>query len=126
MLAPGSVFRWPMTHICTTIDIHALPDRVWAVHEIEHWSEWTPTVLGVQLLRPGTLMAAGHWIEGSANGHRATLSLDFSGPLGSLWTRLTRGLNGRYLAMEAQGLKRHAKAGVRSQPSKDSGMGGSR
>jgi carbon monoxide dehydrogenase subunit G len=137
-----------MTHIHTTIDIQAAPDRVWeAVCDIEHWSEWTPTVIGVQRLDPGPLavgsraivrqpkllparwqiteleegrsfswftcgpgmsVTARHLIEGAADGSRATLSLDFSGPLCPLCARLTRGLNERYLALEARGLKHRA------------------
>jgi len=46
----------------------------------------------------------------SRNRSRATLSLEFSGPLGPLVARLTRGLNTRYLALEAQGLKKRAEA----------------
>src|SRR5215472_7231395 len=45
-----------MTHIYTTIDIEAPPDRVWAVvRDIEHWSEWTPTVISVRVLDPAPL-----------------------------------------------------------------------
>src|SRR5581483_752721 len=50
---------------------------------------------------PGISVTARHAIEGAGNESRATLSLDFSGPLGPLCARLTRGLNTRYLAMEA-------------------------
>jgi len=142
-----------MTHIYTTIDIQAPPDRVWAaVRDIEHWSEWTPTVISVRSLDPGPLaigtraivrqpkllparwqitkleegrsftwitrgpgivVTARHAIEGAANGSRAMLSLDFSGPLGPLCARLTRGLSARYLDLEARGLKKHAEAGSR-------------
>jgi uncharacterized membrane protein len=139
-----------MTHVQTTIDIEAPPDRVWAaVRDIERWSEWTPTVISVQPLDPGPLavgsraivrqpkllparwqitelqegrsftwitrglgilVTACHSIEDAANGSRVTLSLDFSGPLGPLCARLTRGLNARYLALEARGLKKRAEA----------------
>src|SRR3954453_10587572 len=45
-----------MTHIQTTIDIQAPPDRVWAaVRDIERWPEWTPTVISVRPLDPGQL-----------------------------------------------------------------------
>jgi len=45
-----------MTHIYTTIDIQALPDRVWAaVRDIEHWSDWTPTIISVRPLDAGPL-----------------------------------------------------------------------
>lgn len=142
-----------MTHIYTTIDIQAPPDRGWAaVRDIEHWSEWTPTVIGVRSLDagplatgtraivrqpkllparrqiteieegrgftwimrgPGILVTARHSIEGAANVSRAMLSLDFSGPLGPLCARLTRGLNPRYPDLEARGLKKRAEAGSR-------------
>ena len=142
-----------MTHIYTTIDIQAPPDRVWAaVRDIEHWSEWTPTVISVRSLDPGPLaigtraivrqpkllparwqiteledgrsftwitrgpgilVTARHSVEGAANGSRAMLSLDVSGPLGPLCARLTRGLNARYLDLEARGLKKRAEAGSR-------------
>jgi len=155
-----------MTYIHTTIHIQAPPDRVWAaVRDIEHWSEWTPTVISVRPLDPGPLavgnraivrqpkllparwqiteleegrsftwitrgrgilVTARHSIEDAANGSRATLSLDFSGPLGPLCARLTRGSNARYLAIEAQGLKKHAEAEARSQASKIGSAGGSR
>jgi carbon monoxide dehydrogenase subunit G len=45
-----------MKHTQTTIDIQAPHDRVWAaVCDIEHWSEWTPTVISVRPLDPGPL-----------------------------------------------------------------------
>jgi len=154
-----------MTHIYTTIDIQAPPDRVWAaVRDIEHWSEWTPTVISVRPLDPGSLavgtraivrqpkllparwqvteieegcsfswitrgpgilVTARHSIEDAANGSRATLSLDFSGPLGPLCARLTRGLSARYLAIEARGLKKRAETDARSHASKIGSAGGS-
>jgi hypothetical protein len=139
-----------MTHFDITIDIQAPRDRVWAtMRDIEHWSDWTPTVISIRRLDagplavgaraivrqpkllpvrwqitkleegrsftwitrgPGILVTAHHSVEGAAAGSRATLSLDFSGPLGRLCARLTRGLNERYLALEAQGLKKHTEA----------------
>jgi uncharacterized membrane protein len=54
---------------------------------------------------PGVHVTARHQIEPTAGGSRVKLSLQFSGPLAPLVTRLTRGLNERYLTMEAQGLK---------------------
>ena len=155
-----------MSHIYTAIDIQAPPDRVWAaVRDLEHWSEWTPTVISVRPLDigplaigdkaivrqpklfpacwqiteleegrsfswitrgPGILVTARHSIEDAASGSRATLSLDFSGPLGPLCARLTRGLNARYLAIEAWGLKKRAEAEARSQASKIGSAEGSR
>jgi len=142
-----------MKHFGTTIDIKAPPDQVWgALRDVEHWSEWTPTVIQIRRLDvgplaigtrviirqpkllparwqvievdegrsftwitvgPGIRVTARHSVEGTANSSRVTLSLDFSGPLGPLAARLTRGLNERYLDLEARGLKKHAEAGSR-------------
>ncbi len=45
-----------MTHLETTIDIQAPPDRVWAaMRDIEHWSEWTSSVITARLLNAGPL-----------------------------------------------------------------------
>lgn len=54
---------------------------------------------------PGMRLEARHWVEGTGNTSRATLSIQFSGVLGPLFARLTRNLNDRYLALEAEGLR---------------------
>ena len=59
---------------------------------------------------PGVRVTARHSVEGAANGSLVTLSLEFSGPLGPFCARLTRGLNERYLALEAWGLKKRGEA----------------
>jgi hypothetical protein len=145
-----------MTHFDTTIDIQAPPDRFWAIlFAIEHWFEWTPTVISIRQLDAGPLavgiraivrepkllparrqvmefeegcsfVIACHSIEDAANGSRATPALDFSGPLGPLCACLTSCLNTRYLAIEARGLKKRAEAEARSQASKVGCAGGSR
>ena len=156
-----------MTHLETTIDIQAPPDRVWAaMRDIEHWSEWTSSVITARLLNPGPLavgsraivrqpkllpaqwqiteleegrgftwitrgpwmlVTARHSIEGAANGtSRVTLSLDLSRPLGPIFARLTRGLNTRYLTLEARGLKKRAEQEAQAQVSKIGRAGGSR
>ena len=147
-----------MTHIYTSIDIQAPPDRVWeAVSDIEHWSEWTSTIISIRPLDtgplavgkraivrqpnllpalwriteleegrsfawitrgPGVLVTARPSIEDCANGSRATLSLDFSGPLGPFCARVSRDLSARYLAKEARGLKKRAETDAWSQDSK--------
>lgn len=142
-----------MTHFQTTIEIQAPPDRVWtALSDIEHWSEWTPTIISIRQLDPGPIavgtraivrqpkllparwqvaevlegrsftwitlgpgihVTGRHSVEGVANRSQVTLSLDFSGPLGPFFARLTRSLNERYLDLEARGLKKHAEEGSR-------------
>jgi carbon monoxide dehydrogenase subunit G len=54
---------------------------------------------------PGVRVVARHAVEAVGRGSRATLSLQFGGVLGGLVARLTRGLNNRYLNLEAAGLK---------------------
>ena len=133
-----------------TVDIEAPAARVWAVvRDVEHWSEWTPSINSIRPLDPGLLkvgtiavirqpkllparwlvteiqegrsftwitrlpgllVTACHLVAGEGNHSRATLSLYFSGPLGALCARLTRGINARYLALEARGLKMRAEA----------------
>ena len=59
---------------------------------------------------PGTRVVARHAVEPVAQGSRVTLSLSFSGLLGPLVARLTRRLNERYLALEAEGLRKRSMA----------------
>lgn len=132
----------------TTIDIEAVPDRVWTVVcDVERWPEWTPSVTHIERLdagplavgsrarvrqprlapavwevtaldegrsftwvtrAPGVLVSAYHGVAPRADGARATLTLEMSGPFGSLLAWLLRGLNRRYLGLEAQGLKRRS------------------
>ena len=54
---------------------------------------------------PGMRLHARHSVEGAGNTNRATLSIQFSGPLGPLFERLTRKLNDHYLALVAKGLR---------------------
>jgi uncharacterized protein YndB with AHSA1/START domain len=57
---------------------------------------------------PGVRVAGRHGVEPSPQGSRATLSVQFSGALARLVARVTRRLNERYLALEAQGLARRS------------------
>jgi len=49
-----------------------------------------------------------HAVEPVSGGTRAILSLRFEGMLGGLLARTTAGINDRYLALEAAGLKRRS------------------
>ena len=53
---------------------------------------------------------ARHQVEAFGEGSRATLSLRFAGLLAGLFGYLTRGLNERYLALEAKGLKQRSES----------------
>jgi carbon monoxide dehydrogenase subunit G len=76
-------------------------------------AEWTVTALepgrGFRIVSrsPGATVEANHWAEPVPGGHRSrvTLSVTFGGFLGRIIGRMTRGLNERYLAQEAAGLK---------------------
>jgi uncharacterized membrane protein len=78
-----------------------LPPAKWEVIELKE-QERTFTWM---TRAPGMRLTARHWVEVTRDGSRATLSIQFSGPLGGLLARLTRKLNERYLALEAKGLK---------------------
>jgi hypothetical protein len=60
---------------------------------------------------PGIMATAGHRLESTTRGTIATLSVHFGGPLGAVAGWLLRGLNNRYLALEAAGLKRRSEEG---------------
>lgn len=57
---------------------------------------------------PGLWVHARHSVIAIEGGARATLALDYSGLAGGMMTRLTRGITERYLALEADGLKRRS------------------
>lgn len=79
---------------------------VWEVTELSEGQGFTWVTRS-----PGVLVAARHSVEPAPGGARATLSVEFSGILAALVARLTRGLNERYLALEAEGLRRASVAG---------------
>jgi hypothetical protein len=78
-----------------------LPPAKWVVIELnEEERTFTWMTRG-----PGLRLTARHGVEATRGGSRAALSIQFSGPIGGLFARLTRKLNERYLALEAKGLK---------------------
>jgi uncharacterized protein YndB with AHSA1/START domain len=77
-----------------------LPPVVWQVSELLEGRSFTWVTQS-----PGVSVIAKHSVEPAGQGARATLSIRFSGLLGSLVARWTRGLNERYLALEAEGLR---------------------
>ena len=80
-----------------------LPPAVWQVSELQEGRSFTWINRS-----PAVRITAKHSVEPLANGARAKLSLNFAGLLGPLVARLTRGLNERYLALEAEGLRRRS------------------
>jgi uncharacterized membrane protein len=90
-----------------------LPPAKWRVTELdESRRSFTWTSRG-----PGVLVIARHWVEVFGEGSRVTLSLRFAGVLAGLFAYLTRGLNDRYLAMEANGLKQRSESRRPDPPS---------
>jgi len=63
---------------------------------------------------PGIRVLAQHIIEPSVDGTRVTLSVQYDGLLGGILGRLIAGINRRYIALEADGLKRRVEAGSRA------------
>lgn len=61
---------------------------------------------------PGVRATARHVIEPAGAGSRVTLSVHFGGALGWFVAKMVRGLTERYIAMEAEGLKRRSEENV--------------
>ena len=78
------------------------PPALWTVTDVRDASfTWVSRA-------PGLLVTARHFVVPAGAGARATLSLNFAGLLGPLFGRWTSGINNRYLAMEAAGLKQRS------------------
>lgn len=111
--------EWTPTVISITRK-DAGPLRVGAVAHIRQpklpATDWTVTALDDgrgfewRAKSPGVKVTARHAVEPLFGGTRATLSIQFHGVLGGVIGRLTSGMNRRYLALEADGLKRRAEA----------------
>jgi hypothetical protein len=83
-----------------------LRPAVWQVTELDPAARtfaWVTRAPGVQVV-------GWHRVEPHGAGSKASLTLHFSGFLSPLITRLYRGLNERYLALEAKGLKQRSEA----------------
>jgi uncharacterized membrane protein len=80
-----------------------LPPAVWEIVAFDEGRGFTWVSRG-----PGVRVTAGHVVEPAADGSRATLRLEFGGPLGALLAWTTSGINRRYLGMESAGLKRRS------------------
>jgi uncharacterized membrane protein len=77
-----------------------LPPATWRLVELDAGRNFTWIAAS-----PGVRVTARHGVEPAGRLSRVTLSIQFSGPLGALVAWMTSGLNDRYLALEAAGLK---------------------
>jgi uncharacterized membrane protein len=94
-----------------------LPPARWRVTELDEPGRsfiWVSSGLGLRVI-------ARHSVEACGAGSRAALSLRFSGILAGLFGRLMRGLNDRYLALEAKGLKQRSEGSPPDSPSCNDG-----
>jgi hypothetical protein len=82
---------------------------IWKVTELNEGRGFTSITSS-----PGVRVTARHGVEAIPGGTRALLSIEFTGLLASLVARITRGLNERYLALEAEGLKRRSEDAARA------------
>ena len=89
-----------------------LPPAVWEVTELHDGRSFTWVTRS-----PGVRVTARHAVEPGELGARARLAVEFSGLLGPLVGRITRDLNERYLALEANGLRRRSTSGPAASPS---------
>ena len=80
-----------------------MPAFVWTVTNLDEGRRFTWTTRS-----PGVVVTAHHAIEPLQGGSRATMSIEYDGPLGGLVAWLTGGMNDRYLRLEAEGLKRRS------------------
>jgi uncharacterized membrane protein len=79
------------------------PPALWTVTAIDGRRSFTWTNRA-----PGITVVGHHSVDAIGRGSRATLSLRYEGWLGGLLARMTRGITNRYLAMEANGLKKRS------------------
>jgi uncharacterized protein YndB with AHSA1/START domain len=83
-----------------------LPTVVWEVTEAEPGRSFVWVARG-----PGAVTTAAHRLTPSGDGRvTATLGVRQSGPLGTVFGRLTAGLTRRYLRLEADGIKRRCES----------------
>jgi hypothetical protein len=135
---PGVVFdvlvdieRWPeWTPTVTRVERLdggagplAIGSRIRIVQPKVPPAEWTVTALepgrGFRIVSrsPGATVTADHWADMAGGGRSCVmLSVTFAGFLGQIIARVMRGLNERYIAEEAAGLKRRCEEVAAADP----------
>jgi hypothetical protein len=84
-----------------------LPPAMWKVSELDDPGRNFTWISAA----PGLRVRARHGVEARGPGSRATLSLAYEGMLGGWMARLLGEITGRYLDLEAAGLKRRSERG---------------
>jgi hypothetical protein len=75
------------------------PPAIWKATAVEPFGfTWVSVA-------PAMRVVAHHYVEPLGPTSRATLKLEFHGLVGRWFGRMTKGINARYLALEARGLK---------------------
>lgn len=78
------------------------PPALWTITDIDDRSfTWVNQAPGIRVI-------AQHSAEPTPRGTRVTLSLRYEGFLARVLARITRGITNRYLALEANGLKKRS------------------
>ena len=82
-----------------------LPPAEWLVTAVDEGCgfDWESRAPGIRVL-------GRHWVEPTSAGSRVTLSIQYSGIFGNILGRVLASINRRYIALEADGLKRRAEA----------------
>jgi uncharacterized protein YndB with AHSA1/START domain len=76
------------------------PPALWKITTIEPGRSFT-----WESAAPGFRAVGTHRVEPILSGSRATLSLDYHGPFGDVFGRMTSAITERYIGYEADGLK---------------------
>jgi hypothetical protein len=76
------------------------PPAVWEVTSITPGRQFTWVSVA-----PGLRVIGRHAVEPTADGSRATLSVELEGILAGVWGWMTGGITQRYIGFEAEGLK---------------------
>ena len=116
-LLPRDVERWP-EWTPTVTSVRRLKDSSFLIQQPKlPPAKWVRIELDEERRRftwitrgPGMTLYACHAVEDLGGRSRAHLAIEFTGLLGPLFARLTAKLNDRYLALEANGLKRRSES----------------
>ncbi len=83
-----------------------LPAATWEVTELDEGRSFTWVTRA-----PGSVTTGGHHVTPTGDGATLTLELDQAGPLGTVVGLALRGLVGRYVGFEAEGIKARSESG---------------